>query len=77
VKYSGTLMTVGSLVAAMTFRVAGGGAGVVCAAAESAIAIAPSSSIPIVLIRMRASRIGELIAASQVPAAPREWRAAT
>jgi hypothetical protein len=54
-KWSGTSVTVGSLVAATTVRVMADGAGVVCAVAEAASAIAPSSSIPVGLNRMMAS----------------------
>src|SRR5271167_2593536 len=53
-KWSGTSVTVGSLVAATTVRVIAGGAGVVCAAAEAASAIAPSST-PVVLNRIMTS----------------------
>jgi hypothetical protein len=54
-KWSGTSVTVGSLVAATTVRVIAEAGDVVCAAAEAASAIAPSSSIPVVLNRMMAS----------------------
>src|SRR5580704_18046342 len=54
-KWSGTSVTVGSLVAAITVRVIAEGAGVVCAAAAAASAIAPSSSISVILNRMIAS----------------------
>src|SRR5260370_6161192 len=57
-KYSGTPVTVDSLVAAITVRVIAGGAGAVCAAAEAPSAIAPSESdndsIPVVLNSMTA-----------------------
>ena len=43
-KWSGTSVTVGSLVAAITVRVIGDGAGVVCAVPEAGSAIAPSNS---------------------------------
>jgi hypothetical protein len=55
-KWSGTSVTVGNLVAATTVRVIAGGAGVVCAVAEAASATAPSSCIPIVLNNMIASQ---------------------
>jgi hypothetical protein len=51
-KWSGTSVTVGSLVAAIKARVIDGGAGVFCAAADAASEMAPSSSIPVVLHRM-------------------------
>src|SRR5438477_12693899 len=56
-KWSGTSVTVGSLVAATTVRVMAGGGGVVCAAAEPTRATAPSNTIPAVLNRMMASRV--------------------
>src|ERR1700722_1925850 len=59
-KWSGTSVTVGSLVAAITVRVIADGGGVVCAAAEAASAIAPSSSIPVVPNRMMASQFNGL-----------------
>jgi hypothetical protein len=55
-KWSGTSVTVGNLVAATTVRVIAGGAGVVCAVAEAASATAPSSCIPNVLNHMIASQ---------------------
>jgi hypothetical protein len=55
-KKSGTSVTLGSLVAATTVRVIAGGAGVVCAAAGAASAIAPSSSIPVILNRKMTSQ---------------------
>jgi hypothetical protein len=55
-KWSGTSVTVGSFAAATTVRVIADGAGVVCADAGVASAIAPSSSIPVVLNRMMASQ---------------------
>src|ERR1700722_19396344 len=55
-KYSGTSVTVGSLVAATNARVIAGGAGAFCATTGAASAIVPSSSIPVVLNRMMASQ---------------------
>jgi hypothetical protein len=55
-KWSGTSVTVGNLVAATTVRVIAGGAGVVCAVAEAANATAPSNCIPVVLNHMIASQ---------------------
>src|SRR5260370_19873902 len=62
-KWSGTSMTVGSLVAAITVRVIAGGAGVVCAVAEAGSAIAPSNSSPVVLKCMIASQVQRIIGA--------------
>jgi hypothetical protein len=62
-KWSGTSVTVGSLVAATTVRVIAGGAGVVCAAPEEESAIAPSNSSPVVLNCMIASQVQRIIAA--------------
>src|SRR5580693_7839085 len=56
-KWSGTSVTVGSLVAATTVRVIAGGAGAVCAAPEAGSVIAPSSSSSVVLNCMIASQI--------------------
>src|SRR6266404_2498853 len=56
-KWSGTSMTVGSLVAATTVRVIAGGAGAVCAAPEAGSAVAPSSSSSVVLNCMIASQV--------------------
>src|SRR5260370_26977274 len=61
-KWSGTSVTVGNLVAATTVRVIAGGAGVVCAVAEAS-ATAPSSCIPIVLNHMIASQFKGIIRA--------------
>src|SRR5947208_361906 len=56
-KWSGTSVTAGSLVAATTVRMIAGG--VVCAAAEAASAVAASHSIAVVLQRMMASRLND------------------
>src|ERR1700736_68223 len=56
-KWSGTSVTVGSLVAATTVRVIAGGAGVVCAVPAAGSAIAPSSSSPVILNCMIASQV--------------------
>jgi hypothetical protein len=48
-KWSGTSVTVGNLVAGTTVRMIADGADLVCAVAEAASATAPSSGIPIVL----------------------------
>src|SRR5258706_11281651 len=69
-KWSGTSVTVGSLVAAITVRVIAGGAAVVCAAAESRSAIAPSNSSPVVLNCMIASQVQRIIGAPYALPAP-------
>src|ERR1700732_3838303 len=64
-KWSGTSVTVGSLVAATTVRVIASGAGVVCATPEAGCAIAPSSrSSSVVLNSMTASQVQRIIGAS-------------
>src|SRR6202161_3099618 len=76
-KWSGTSVTVGSLVAATTVRVIAGGAGVVCAVPEAGSAIAPSNSTPVVLSCMITSpvqRISEHHTRSQCLL---EWQAAS
>src|SRR6266481_9888739 len=60
-KWSGTSVTVGSLVAAITVRVIAGGA--VCAVPEAGSAIAPSNSSPVVLKCMIASQVQRIIGA--------------
>src|SRR5258708_19304334 len=62
-KCSGTSVTVGSLVAAITVRVIAGGAGVDCAVPEAGSAIAPSNSSPVVLNCMIASQVQRTIGA--------------
>src|SRR5436190_18585371 len=62
-KWSGTTVTVGSLVAATTVRVIAGGAGLVCAAPEAGSAIAPSNNSPVVLNCMIASQVQRIIVA--------------
>src|SRR5258705_13281251 len=62
-KWSGTSVTVGSLVAAITVRVIAGGAEVVCAAPEAGSAIAPSNNSPVVLNCMIASQVQRIIGA--------------
>jgi hypothetical protein len=47
-KWSGTSVTVGNLVAAITVRVIADGAGGVCALAETASVSRPTSSIPFI-----------------------------
>src|SRR5260370_16181444 len=69
-KWSGTSVTVGSLVAATTVRVIAGGAGAVCAAPEAGSAIAPSRSSSVVLNCMIASQVQRNIAAPYAPPAP-------
>src|ERR1700694_4735081 len=69
-KWSGTSVTVGSLVAATTVRVIAGGAGVVCAVPEAGSAIAPSNSSPVVLNRMIASQVQRIIGAPYALPAP-------
>src|ERR1700691_1474078 len=56
-KWSGTSVTVDSLVAAITVRVIAGGAGVVCAVPAAGSAIAPNNSSPILLNFMIASQV--------------------
>jgi hypothetical protein len=56
-KWSGTSVTVGNLVAATTVRVIADGACAVCAVAEAASATAPSSSIAVLLNHMIASSL--------------------
>src|ERR1700730_12872629 len=60
-KWSGTSVTVGSLVAAITVRVIAGGAGVVCAVPAAGSAIAPSNSSPVILNCMIASQVQRII----------------
>src|SRR6202795_1954406 len=69
-KWSGTSITVGSLVAAITVRVIAGGAAVVCAAPEAGSAIAPSNSSPVVLNCMIASQVQRIIGAPYTLPAP-------
>src|SRR6202795_695192 len=69
-KWSGTSITVGSLVAAITVRVIAGGAAVVCAAPEAGSAIAPSNSSPVVLNCMIASQVQRIIGAPYALPAP-------
>src|SRR5438552_10940090 len=69
-KWSGTSVTVGSLVAAITVRVVAGGAGVVCAVPEPGSAIAPSNSSPVVLNCMIASQVQRIIGAPYAFPAP-------
>src|ERR1700730_14510874 len=69
-KWTGTSVTVGSLVAAITVRVIAGEAGVVCAAPEAGSAIAPNNSSPVVLICMIASQVQRIIGAPYALPAP-------
>src|ERR1700716_2609240 len=69
-KYSGTSVTVGSLVAAITVRVIAGGAGVVCAVPEAGSAIAPSNSSAVVLNCMIASQVQRITGAPYALPAP-------
>src|SRR5580704_14671296 len=69
-KWSGTSVTVGSLVAATTVRVISSGAGVVCAVPEAGSAIAPSNNSPIVLNCMIASQVPRIIRAPYALPAP-------
>src|ERR1700738_2791887 len=69
-KWSGTSVTVGSLVAATTVRVIAGGAGVVCAVPEAGSAIAPSNSSPVVLNCMIASQVQRIFGAPYALPAP-------
>src|SRR5438874_1688955 len=69
-KWIGTSVTVGSLVAAITVRAIAGGAAVVCAAPETGSAIAPSNSNPVVLNCMIASQVQRIIGAPYALPAP-------
>src|SRR5271166_5853271 len=69
-KWSGTSVTVGSLVAATTVRVIAGGVGVVGAVPEAGSAIAPSNSSPVVLNCMIASQVQRTIGAPYALPAP-------
>src|ERR1700682_5229123 len=69
-KWSGTFVTVGRLVAATTVRVITGAAGVVCAVPEAGSAIAPSNSSPVVLNCMIASQVQRIIGAPYALPAP-------
>src|SRR5271169_804997 len=69
-KWSGTSVTVGSLVAATTVRVIAAGVGVVCAVPEAGSAIAPSNSSPVVLNCMIASQVQRIIGAPYALPAP-------
>src|SRR5262245_20607635 len=69
-KWSGTSVTVGSLVAATTVRVIAGGAGVVCAAPAAGSAIAPSNSSPVALNCMIASQVQRMFEAPYALPAP-------
>jgi hypothetical protein len=62
-KWTGTSVTVGSLVAAITVRVIVGGVGVVCAVPEAGSTIALSNSSPVVLTCMIASQVRRIIGA--------------
>jgi hypothetical protein len=62
-KWTGTSVTVGSLVAAITVRAIVGGAAVVCAIPEAGSAIAPSNNSPVVLNCMIASQVQRIIGA--------------
>src|ERR1035437_4356483 len=69
-KWSGTSVTVGSLVAAPNVRVIAGGAGVVCAAPAAGSASAPSNSSPVVVNCMIASQVQRIIGAPYAFPAP-------
>src|SRR5882762_4465597 len=69
-KWSGTSVTVGSLVAATTVRVIAGGAEVVCAVPEAGSAIAPSNSSTVVLNCIIASQVQRIIGAPYALPAP-------
>src|SRR5882672_6047128 len=69
-KWSGTSVTVGSLVAATTVRVIAGAAAVVCAVAEAGSPIAPSNRSPVVLKCMIASQVRRIIRAPYALPAP-------
>src|ERR1700730_1932930 len=69
-KWTGTSVTVGSLVAAITVRVIAGGAEVVCAVPEAGSAIAPSNNNPVVLNCMIASQVQRIIGAPYALPAP-------
>src|ERR1700731_2946430 len=69
-KWSGTSVTGGSLVAGTPVPVIAGRAGVVCAVAEAGSAIAPSNSSPVVLNSMIASQVQRIIGAPYALPAP-------
>src|SRR6266702_7548603 len=69
-KWSGTSVTVGSLVVAITVRVIADGAGVVCAVPEAGSAITPTNSSPVVLNCMIASQVQRIIGAPYALPAP-------
>src|SRR6266481_3658831 len=69
-KWSGTSVTVGSLLAAITVRVIAGGAGVVCAIPAAGSAIAPTNNSPIVLNCMIASQVQRIVRVSYALPAP-------
>src|SRR6476469_10105291 len=69
-KWSGTSVTVGSLVAATTVRAIAGGAAVVCAVPEAGSGIAPSNNSPVVLNCMIASQVQRIIGARYALPAP-------
>jgi hypothetical protein len=62
-KWTGTSVTVASLVAAITVRAIAGGVAVVCAVPEAGSAIAPSKNSPVVLNCMIASQVQRIIGA--------------
>src|ERR1700686_5759918 len=76
-KWSGTSVTVGSLVAATTVRVIAGGAGVVCAVPGAGSAIAPSNNSPVVLNCMIASQVQRITGAPYAFPAPLGRQAAS
>src|SRR4030081_1362316 len=69
-KWTGTSVTIGSLVAAITVRVIAGGGGLVCAVPEAGSAIAPSNSSPVVLNCMIASQVQRIIGVPYALPAP-------
>src|ERR1700730_15364871 len=69
-KWSGTSVTVGSLVAATNVRVISGGAGVVCAVPAAGSTSAPSNSSPVDLNCMIASQVQRIVRASYALPAP-------
>src|SRR5437899_554040 len=69
-KWTGTCVTGGSLVAAITVRVIAGGAGVVCAVPEAGSAIAASNNTVVVLNCMIASQVQRIIGAHYALPAP-------
>src|SRR5258708_2492399 len=76
-KWTGTSVTVGSLVAAITVRVIAGGAGLACPSAEVGSVIAPSNSSPVVLTCTIASQVNGSSEHHTLSHRLLEWQAAS